>query len=134
MVTYVRQCVTCQRSKYDSSAYHGLLQPLQIPSTFWASISMYFIDGLPKSKGKITILVVVDRLTKYGHFLALSHPYTPTFVAHVFLDYIFKLHGMPENIINDRSPVFVSKVWTDLFSMQGVTRSTSTTYHPQIDG
>ncbi|WMV14796.1 hypothetical protein MTR67_008181 [Solanum verrucosum] len=131
---YVRQCATCQRSKYDSSAYPGLLQPLKIPSTAWSSISMDFIDGLPKSKGKSTILVVVDRLTKYGHFLAISHPYTAASVAQLFLDQVYKLHGMPENIISDRDPIFMSKVWQDLFSMQGVTLSTSTAYHPQTDG
>lgn len=96
----VRQCATCQRSKYDSAAYPGLLQPLQIPFVAWGSISMDFIDGLPRSKGKTTILVVVDRLTKYGHFLSISHPYTATSVAQLYLDQVYKLHGMPENIIS----------------------------------
>ncbi|XP_019266920.1 PREDICTED: uncharacterized protein LOC109244312 [Nicotiana attenuata] len=108
VTTYVRQCATCQRSKYDNSAYPGLLQPLQIPNTAWASISMDFIDGLPKSKGKTTILVMVDRLTKYGHFIAISHPYTATSVAQVFLDHVYKLHGMPENIISDRGHISCS--------------------------
>nr|XP_016493027.1 PREDICTED: uncharacterized protein LOC107812443 [Nicotiana tabacum] len=53
-------------------------------------------------KGKIIILVVVDRFTKYGHFIAISHPYTATSIAQVFLDNIFKLHGMPENIVNSQ--------------------------------
>jgi len=84
--------------------------------------------------GKTTILVVVDRLTKYGHFIAISHPYTANSVAQVYLDQVYKLHGMPENIISDRDPIFMSKVWQDLFAMQGVTLSTSTAYHPQTDG
>ena len=57
---------------------------------------MDFIDGLPKSNGKTTILVVVDRFTKYGHFVPLSHPYIVTQVAKLYFENIFKLHGMPE--------------------------------------
>lgn len=67
---------------------------------------MDFIDALPKSKGKNSIMVIVDKLTKSGHFIALSHPYTIVTVAQAFLDQVFKLHGMPENIVSDRDPVF----------------------------
>ncbi|PKI54887.1 hypothetical protein CRG98_024718 [Punica granatum] len=59
---------------------------------------MDFIEGLPKSGGKEVIFVVVDRCTKYAHFMALAHPYSATIVAQVFLDNVFKLHGMPESI------------------------------------
>lgn len=127
---YVRKCSVCQRSKYDASATPGLLQPLAIPKTSWSCISMDFIDGLPKSKGKTTILVVVDRLTKYGHFMALSHPYTTVSMAQTFMDQVFKLHGMPENIVSNRDPIFLSRFWQELFSLQGVTLSTSSAYHP----
>lgn len=95
---------------------------------------MDFIEGLPKSKGKIIIWVVVDKLTKYSHFMSLSHPYTGTDIAKVFMDQVYKLHGLPEDIISDRNLIFTSKVWQELFSMLGVTLNTSTAYHLQIDG
>lgn len=81
MKQWVKECIVFQRSKYDTSASLRLLQSLPIPDRAWAAMSLEFIEGLPVSKGKDTILVVVDRLTKYGHFLALSHPFAALTVA-----------------------------------------------------
>lgn len=71
---------------------------------------MDFVEGLPKSQGKDVILVVVDRLTKYAHFISLSHPYTAQEAGQIFLDQVFKLHGLPEVILTDRDPIFTSTV------------------------
>ena len=60
---------------------------------------MDFIEGLPSSFGKQVIFVVVDRLSKVAHFMALSHPYYATNVAQSFLDHVFKLHGFPDSIM-----------------------------------
>ncbi|CAL9238184.1 unnamed protein product, partial [Arabidopsis halleri] len=131
---YVRNCSVCQKNKNDLAAKPGLLQPLAIPAGIWQSISLDFIEGLPPSTGKHCILVVVDRLSKQAHFIALSHPYTALDVAQAFLDHIYKLHGMPQNIISDRDPTFLSEVWTELFRVNGVDLRFSTAYHPQTDG
>ncbi|XP_070041479.1 transposon Tf2-1 polyprotein [Nicotiana tomentosiformis] len=95
---------------------------------------MDFIEGLPKSKGKTVIWVVVDRLTKYAHFIGVAHSYTATDIAKLFMEHVFRLHGMPEDIVSDRDLVFTSRLWQELFSMSGVTLSISTAYHPQSDG
>ncbi|GJZ15912.1 reverse transcriptase [Tanacetum coccineum] len=111
---WVKECLVCQRCKPDLSAYPRLLQPLPIPKTMWSSISMDFIEGLPKSHGCTVILVVVDRLTKYGHFIPLSHPFTALQVAQVFLDQVCKLH--PESIVSDMDKV-AFRHFRDAFSV-----------------
>jgi len=95
---------------------------------------MDFIEGLPKSEGFSVILVIVDRLTKYAHFLALKHPYSAATIAQTFLDNIVKLHGFPLSITTDRDPIFVSNFWKQLFTKYKIQLNLSTAYHPQTDG
>ena len=130
----VRSCTTCQRNKTETVQPAGLLQPLDVPTQVWADISLDFIEGLPKVAGKSVILTVVDRFSKYAHFIALGHPYTATSVARAFFDGIVRLHGFPLSIISDRDPVFTGHVWRDIFKMAGVQLRMSTAFHPQTDG
>ena len=95
---------------------------------------MDFIEGLPKSQSKSVIFVVVDRLSKYAHFMPLSHPYTTKQVAQLFLDNIYKLYGLPQTIISDKEVVFLSKFWQELFQVQGIQLHHSTALYPQTDG
>lgn len=83
--TWVTKCDWCQRCKPNLSAYPGLLQPLPIPDKIWSEISMDFIDGLPSSHDKTMIFVLMDRLSKYAHFMPLSHLYNAQQVAQCFL-------------------------------------------------
>ncbi|XP_019163484.1 PREDICTED: uncharacterized protein LOC109159828 [Ipomoea nil] len=134
VIELVRTCDTCQRCKHENVANPGLLQPLNIPEEAWQSISMDFIEGLPLSKQKNVILVVVDRLTKYAHFIAVSHPYTAEIIANLFMENIYRLHGLPRSIISDRDKVFTSRFWQALFKNMQVQLNLSTAYHPQTDG
>jgi hypothetical protein len=97
-------------------------------------MSMDFVEGLTKSGTKSVIMVVVVRLTKYAHFLALAHPYTTQSVAHLFIGNIFKLHGPPVAIVTDRDRVFTSRLWQDIFKSMKVTLQYSSAYHSQTDG
>ncbi|KAJ4802427.1 polyprotein [Rhynchospora pubera] len=132
--SFVRECDICQRNKNEHVPYPGLLQPLPIPEKVWDCITMDFIEGLPISEGKNVIFVVVDRLTKYAHFMALSHPYSAQGVAKIFMENICKLHGVPSSIVSDRDPVFTSQFWKGIFKQLGTTLHYSTAYHPQTDG
>ena len=80
---------------------------------------MDFIIGLPKSEGKNVIMVIVDRLSKYAHLCALSHPFKESIVATAFMETIQKLRENPNIIVSDRDPIFTGNFWTKLFSCLG---------------
>jgi hypothetical protein len=73
---------------------------------------MDFITGLPKSEGKSVIMVIVDRLTKYAHFCALSHPFKASTIATTFMETVQKLHGSLKIIVSDKDPIFTRYFWT----------------------
>jgi len=108
---FVQNCLICQQYKYETLAPAGLLQPLPIPNRVWEDISLDFIVELPPSNGFDTILVVVDRFSKYNYFLALSHPFTAKTVVGVFCKEIVRLYGLPRSILSDRDIVFTSAFW-----------------------
>lgn len=131
---FLQQCTICQQYKTDCMKPAGLLQPLPIPAQIWTDVSMDFIEGLPPSNGHTVIMVVVDRLTKYAHFVALKHPFTAIIVAKAFVANIVRLHGIPTSIVSDRDKVFISSFWQALFQLQGTKLCMSSSYHPQSDG
>jgi hypothetical protein len=131
---FVTECDVCQHNKGEIVKCLGTLQPLPIQPMIWKDISMDFISGLPKLGNKLVIMVVVDCLSNYAHFCTLQHPFKTSTVAQIFMDQVFKLHGMPHSIVSDRNPTFTSNFWQELFKIQGIELHLSTTYHPQTDG
>jgi hypothetical protein len=97
-------------------------------------VSLDFVEGLTKSRGHDTILVVIDRFTKYGHFLPLLHPFTALQVAQLFINNIYHLHGLPQVILSDRDRIFTSTLWRELFQLTDTALHMSSSYHSQTDG
>lgn len=131
---YVTTCDICSRSKIPRHRPYGLLHPLPIPEKPWSSISMDFIVDLPESKSFDSIFVVVDRLTKMAHFVPCTKSVTGEEAARLFLENIYKYHGLPDDIISDRGTQFTSKFWQSLFKILQVKIKLSSAYHPQTDG
>lgn len=132
--SFVQACPVCQKNKSENLPYPGLLNPLPIPDQAWTHVSMDFVEGLPKAQGKNVILVVVDRFTKYSHFIPLAHPYKAQDIVTLYFDNVFKLHGLPKVIVTDRDPIFTSALWQAMFKNLGVDLHLSSAYHPQADG
>ena len=90
---------------------------------------------MPRSKSFDTILVVIDKLTKYAHFLCLAHPYTALTVAQTFLNTIFIGYtACGSIIISHRDRIFTNALWQELFKLTDTTLNMSSAYHPQTDG
>ena len=132
--SYVQACEICQRVKsYPTS--DAPLRPLPIPSECWQSISMDFVFGFaPDDNGNTGVLVFVDRLSKMVHLAAVPATITADGTAKVFVDTIFRLHGMPSEIISDRDPRFTAAFWQSVFKRLGTRLKMSTADHPQTDG
>ncbi|SCV67557.1 BQ2448_5168 [Microbotryum intermedium] len=114
--------------------YHGHLQPLPIPSKPWSSISMDHIVDLPPSSGFDCVLVVVDRLTKEAHFIPTHKTDSSRDLAGTFLTHVFKLHGLPMDIVSDRGATFTSNWWSEFLAMLKIKPNLSTAFHPESDG
>ncbi|GAU45188.1 hypothetical protein TSUD_178810 [Trifolium subterraneum] len=132
---YVYACLVCQKSKIEHQKPSGLLQPLFIPEWKWDSIAMDFVGGLPKTtKGNEVIWVVVDRLTKSAHFVAIKIGTLVPKLAEIYVEQIIRLHGIPSSIVSDRDPKFTSRFWESLQEALGTKLRLSSAYHPQTDG
>jgi hypothetical protein len=131
---FVTTCSVCQHNKYSTQSPHGLLQPLPLPQQVWEYISMDFIDQLPPTHNRSCIWVIVDRLTKFAHFIALPSSFTAASLAPIFITEIYRLHGAPKMIVSDRDRVFVRQLWRALFHHLGTSLAFSSSYHPQFDG
>ena len=108
---------------------------LEVPTRRWGSLATDFIVSLPKTKrGFNSITTWVDRLSRRVHFIPSKEADKAVDVANAFYSNIFKLHGIPDNIVSDRDPKFTSKFWKRLMELCGIQLKMSTSRHPQTDG
>jgi hypothetical protein len=107
---HVTQCDICNRIKAEHQRLAELLKPLDVPMWNWESISVDFIVGLPRtSKGHDSIWVIVDKLAKVAHFVAVRIDYRVEKLANLYVENILRLHGAPVSIVSDRGTQWVSK-------------------------
>ncbi|PRP83763.1 retrotransposable element protein, partial [Planoprotostelium fungivorum] len=105
----------------------GLLQPLEVPSDRWTSVTIDFMVELPECQGFNAIMVVVDRFTKMSHFIPCKNTITSEEAAWLYIDRVFRLHGIPKKIVSDRGTQFTAEFWMSFWKQMG-------TKHPQSDG
>ena len=96
---------------------------------------MDFITGLPKlTKKNDAIMVTVDKLSKFAHFIPVKSACKAIDIANIFMKEIFRLHGMPKEIVSDQDTKFTSNFWKSLMAGLETKLLFSTAYHPQTDG
>ncbi|XP_061111878.1 desmoglein-2-like protein [Conger conger] len=131
---FVAACPICARGKGSHQSPSGLLRPLPIPRRPWSHIALDFIMELPPSEGKTVILVVVDRFSKAAHFVALPKLPSAVETARLVIDHVFKIHGLPQDVVSDRGPQFASRFWRAFCSLLGASVSLSSGFHPETNG
>lgn len=119
VVNLIQGCEVCQKANPEHIPYQGLLQPLPIPQHYGVLFLWIFVEKLPESEGHNPIMVIMDRLTKFAHFIPITHPISALRIAKLFVDHIYKLHGLPEAIVSDK--IFTSSLWQQLFKLLGAT-------------
>ncbi|KAF1327472.1 Pol protein, partial [Globisporangium splendens] len=134
VANYVRSCEQCQRVK-PAGKNKAPLHPLPIPQDCWKSVSMDFVFGFPEDKARNTgVVVFVDRLSKMVHVAPVRKHVTAQETACLFLEHVFRYHGLPESIVSDRDPRFTAAFWRELFRLLGTDLALSTADHPETDG
>jgi hypothetical protein len=131
---FVKSCDICQKSKPRKHAPYGLLQPIPIPSRPFEVITMDFIPELPLCDGMDDILVIVDKLTKYGIFIPCSTGNKEEDIGRLIFKHIISHFGLPRQIISDRDPKWTGTFWESVCKQMNIKRGLTTAYHPQADG
>ena len=131
---YVKSCDLCLWTKVQHHPLIGELVPLPVPEFHWDAISVNFIVELPESHGYDAVMNVVDSVSKMSHFILTHTMITALRVAHLFLTHVWKLHGLPRQVVSDQGPQFIVEFTWELYCLLGVKLAATTAYHPQGDG
>ena len=135
---YCETCHTCKTSKPNNQKPYGLLNPLPVPTYPWESVGIDFVGPLPESGNRDGIFdsltVVICLLTSMVHLIPSRINYNAPQLAELMFEHVYKLHGLPKNIISDRDVLFTSVFWSRLHNLIGSRLRMSSAYHPQTDG
>ncbi|KAI2643793.1 Transposon Tf2-9 polyprotein [Labeo rohita] len=134
VIRYVQSCSVCATSNTPRHLPTGKLMPLPIPQRPWSHLGIDFVTDLPNSEGNTCVLVIVDRFSKACKFIPLRGLPTAMDTAEMLFQHIFRHFGLPEEIVSDRGPQFISHVWKAFFKSLGVSVHLSSGYHPQTNG
>ncbi|XP_019103188.2 uncharacterized protein LOC109133807 [Beta vulgaris subsp. vulgaris] len=120
--------------KSEHKRPQGMIEPSEVPAWKWDSISMDFVCELLRTpKGNNMIWVILDRLTKSAHFVPMKYTWNHERLTSTYIEHVFKLHGIPSDIVSDRDPKFLPNFWQKFQEALGTKLKMSTTFHPATD-
>jgi len=137
---YIKRCLSCQQNKHGTHASYGEIQYQESPKSPWNEVTMNFIIKLPKSTDPATgdrydsILIMVDKLTKYSHIIACKEKFTAEQLGYIVLDRLIRYHDIPKGLTSDKDKLFTSNYWKTLLPMLGTRLRMSTAYHLVTNG
>jgi len=131
---YCKACNLCLWTKAQCCKPIGELHALLIPENHWDTVSIDFITKLPGSHGYDAIMVVVDLTGKHGHFIPTHTTATALGSVQLYLQHVWKLHGLPLSVLSNHGTQFVSQFMRELYHLLGIKVAASTTYHLQTNG
>ena len=131
---HVSTCDMCLHTKVSCQPPARELNPLPIPDAPWDMISVDFIVELPESKEKDAIMIVVNSVTKHGHFVDMVTTLSAAGTARLYVQHIWKHHGLPKKAVSDRGLQFMAEFIKELHWLLGIKLTVTTAYYPQGDG
>ncbi len=131
---FIAGCNACNWTKTFPMQKVGKLVPNKVPDQCWQVISIDMIRELPDSKGYNAVLVVVDCLSKQIHTVPTVTSLDSSGVTWLFLEHVWCHHGLPEEVISNCGPAFISNFSCKLAALLRVKLTPSTSYHLQTDG
>ena len=132
---FVRRCLTCQQVKAEHQKLAGLLQPLEVAEWKWEHVTMDSVTHLPRTQQKHdAVWVIVDRLTKSTHFLAMRMTFGLERFCRLYIREMVRLHEVPIFIVSDSDPRFTAHFWKSFQKAMDTRVTMSTAFHPQTDG
>ncbi|KAK3562207.1 hypothetical protein QTP86_030343 [Hemibagrus guttatus] len=131
---FVRGCSVCAMVSTLRHLPEGKLVPLPISHRHWSHLVINFATDLPVSNGFTTILVTVDCFSKACKLIPLKGLPTALETVKALFSNVFRHFGIPEDLVSDRGPQFISRVWRGFFKLLGVSVSLSSGYRAQTNG
>ena len=128
---YMKMCDLCLLTKAQRQPPIGELALLPILEFHWDTISVDFIVELLESHSYDVVMNIVDSVSKMSHFIPTHTTITALGVACLFLTHVWKLHGLPRQVVSNRGPQFIAEFTWELYQLLGVKLAATTTYHPQ---
>lgn len=133
--TIIGRCYKCQAVKPRHGKPQGELQPLDLPDTRWTHLSLDWMGPFPLTKRKFdTILVIMDRLTKRGHFIPTRSDATVGDLKDLFINNIVKIHGTPQQLVSDRDKLLTAGSWVEFLDWLQTQSCKTVAGRPQADG
>uniref|UniRef100_A0A8B9HPR9 Gypsy retrotransposon integrase-like protein 1 n=1 Tax=Astyanax mexicanus TaxID=7994 RepID=A0A8B9HPR9_ASTMX len=131
---FVSFCTVCAQSKTPRTLPAGKIVPLPVPARPWTHLAVDFVTDLPESMGQTVIMTVIDHFSRGVRLISFSKMPTALETAEALFNHVFRIFGIPEDIVSDRGPQFISQVWSAFMNRLGISVSLSSGYHPQSNG